>query len=351
MSNQKIFISYSRSDSAEVVKLASRLKQAGANLWLDQLDIPVGAVWDIEIEKALVNCECLIYIVSQASANSNNVLNEVYYALEENKRVLPVKINDCKIPFRIMRLQYIDLFQQPEAGFKQLLTSLQLTEPTGDSGKGDHPGTGPVTEDQEDILWQQTLETNSIAGYKKYLQAYPNGRFKARALAAEKSINQAIIDKANRAKEEKEQKEWRTATQANTLHAFQQYLSQYPSGKYAGQAQQSIKQLQPKPQTQPIIPPYNQPATGGYSSPGGPSNTPLYETSATDNKKIEPIFIWSGIGLVVLIILVVVLNKSNHNPDYSSSTTDSTVTADSIVPAAKIDTSGIFDPVADSTKK
>jgi pyruvate/2-oxoglutarate dehydrogenase complex dihydrolipoamide acyltransferase (E2) component len=123
---KKVFFSYARTDSEIVMKLAADLKKKGINVWLDQLDIRPGKVWDVEVERALETCDCLLFIVSEASVGSENVLNEVHYAIEEHKTVLPVLISNCKIPFRVRRLHHVDLITNYEAGLKQLLTALQL---------------------------------------------------------------------------------------------------------------------------------------------------------------------------------------------------------------------------------
>lgn len=47
------FFSYCRADSA--LKLAEDLKTAGANVWIDQLDIEFGTPWDRAVEDALGN--------------------------------------------------------------------------------------------------------------------------------------------------------------------------------------------------------------------------------------------------------------------------------------------------------
>lgn len=47
------FFSYCRADSA--LKLAEDLKTAGANVWIDQLDIEFGTPWDRAVEDALRN--------------------------------------------------------------------------------------------------------------------------------------------------------------------------------------------------------------------------------------------------------------------------------------------------------
>ena len=79
------FFSYSRDDSSFVVRLAADWKEAGANVWLDQLHIAPGQRWDRAIEEALMSCPCQIVVLSPASIESTNVMNEVTFALEEKK--------------------------------------------------------------------------------------------------------------------------------------------------------------------------------------------------------------------------------------------------------------------------
>jgi TIR domain len=118
------FFSYSRDDSSFVVRLAGDLKAAGANVWLDQLDILPGQRRDRAIEDALKNCPRLIVILSPSAVESTHVMNEVSFALEEQKTVIPVIYRDCVIPFRLRRLQYVDFKQVYAYGLKELLKVL-----------------------------------------------------------------------------------------------------------------------------------------------------------------------------------------------------------------------------------
>jgi hypothetical protein len=43
------FFSYSRQDSEFVLRLAKDLREAGAAIWLDQLDIEPGQRWDTTV--------------------------------------------------------------------------------------------------------------------------------------------------------------------------------------------------------------------------------------------------------------------------------------------------------------
>jgi hypothetical protein len=49
----RIFFSYARADSEFVLKLAKDLRSAGANLWVDQLDIQGSDLWD-RVENGVV---------------------------------------------------------------------------------------------------------------------------------------------------------------------------------------------------------------------------------------------------------------------------------------------------------
>ena len=61
------FFSYSRDDSDFVLRLAEDLKHAGANVWLDQLDIAPGRRWARAVEDALTNCPRLLVVLSPSS--------------------------------------------------------------------------------------------------------------------------------------------------------------------------------------------------------------------------------------------------------------------------------------------
>ncbi len=126
MSTGTIFFSYSRDDSDFVLNLAKNLRDAGATIWLDQLDIQPGTRWDRSIEEALSKSSTLLVILSKSSVSSANVSDEYSYALEKDKTVVPVLLEECEIPFRLRRLQFADFTQDQEKGIETLISSLKL---------------------------------------------------------------------------------------------------------------------------------------------------------------------------------------------------------------------------------
>ncbi len=124
MSERSTFFSYARDNSEFVIDLAKRLKSDGFNVWLDQIDIPPGARWDKEIQSALSKADTMIIVLSQGSVSSENVLDEVSYAIEEGKKIVPVLYEKCDIPFRLRRFQYIDFTQNKDAALSKLQSTL-----------------------------------------------------------------------------------------------------------------------------------------------------------------------------------------------------------------------------------
>jgi len=122
------FISYSRADSGFAVRLAKDLKSAGYDVWLDQLDIPTGARWDDEVEAALEACTTFMIILSAESIQSQNVKDEIAYAVDAGKDILPVRIKSGNIPLRLRRLQYVDFTDKPyEKSLKEIKSLLSTT--------------------------------------------------------------------------------------------------------------------------------------------------------------------------------------------------------------------------------
>lgn len=124
MPSSLFFISYTRSDAKFALRLAKDIKDAGINLWIDQLDIPAGNRWDTEVQNALNKADGIIVILTPEAIASNNVQDEISYAIDEGKRILPVYAAECEVPFRIRRLQHIDFINDYEEGLANLLKGL-----------------------------------------------------------------------------------------------------------------------------------------------------------------------------------------------------------------------------------
>jgi hypothetical protein len=147
------FFSYSREDSEFVLRVAGDLKAAGANVWLDQMDIVPGQRWDDAVERALADCPRMLVVLSPAAVHSTNVMDEVSFALQEGKTVIPILYRDCAIPFRLRRVQYIDLRFEYSHGLAELLKILAAQQhDLSGTFRGESPAVVPETAGHGDAV-------------------------------------------------------------------------------------------------------------------------------------------------------------------------------------------------------
>ena len=103
-----VFICYSRKDQDFSLKLATSLKQRGVQVWIDQWNIPASADWDLSIDEALSECDRFLIVLSPSATTSRHVRSELQVALDENKCIVPVIHQQCKIPRSLRLTQHLD---------------------------------------------------------------------------------------------------------------------------------------------------------------------------------------------------------------------------------------------------
>ena len=135
MSTETIFVSYSSKDRPFALGLVKELQNLGADVWIDQLGIGLGENWDNAIEEALEKSETFMLILSPTSVESPNVQDEVSIAINTQKKMVPILIEECKLPMRWQRRQYADLANNPDKAINDILTFLGLKEKASSSLK------------------------------------------------------------------------------------------------------------------------------------------------------------------------------------------------------------------------
>jgi hypothetical protein len=138
-----VFISYQHGDAEFTLHLYDDLKAASLDPWIDQRNIGTGQ-WDRQVEKALKESPAMILILTPRSAESENVADEWSYFLDNKKPILPILLEQCEIPFRLRRLQYIDFTKDYQSAFAALLRELQRIG-LNDQGSSYVPQTIPPT--------------------------------------------------------------------------------------------------------------------------------------------------------------------------------------------------------------
>jgi len=127
-----VFISYKRGDD-EADKIYARLKRGGFSPWMDRKNPRIG-VWRPEIEKAIREANIVLVCLSRNSGKPGPFHREIRLALRRNEEmpadagfIVPVRIEDCKIPSNLEQFQTFDVFR--EDGWSQLLRALRARCP------------------------------------------------------------------------------------------------------------------------------------------------------------------------------------------------------------------------------
>jgi hypothetical protein len=126
----KAFISYTSADRDQAIKLYKKLIAKGIDAWVDIEELLPGQDWKLEIDKALHASDAIIICISNQSVTKEGyVQKELKHALDlaEEKPegvifLIPVRLEDCPVPFRLKDIQWVDLFEKD--GFSRLEKAL-----------------------------------------------------------------------------------------------------------------------------------------------------------------------------------------------------------------------------------
>lgn len=137
---QRIFVSYTREDSARVLKVVRTLQDAGISVWVDVENLKPGLRWKGQVRDAIKQAPAAILCLSSAyGTRDKTYLNEELTLMIEELRqrrvdrawLLVVRLDECVVPDRLIGageslrdLQYVDLFRDTEASFGRLIATL-----------------------------------------------------------------------------------------------------------------------------------------------------------------------------------------------------------------------------------
>jgi hypothetical protein len=88
----KVFISYSRRDVTVAAALVAALSARGFQVTIDRRDLPFGEKWQAELAEFIRLSHTVIWLVSEASVQSNWVNWELDEVARRNKRLVPVMV-------------------------------------------------------------------------------------------------------------------------------------------------------------------------------------------------------------------------------------------------------------------
>ncbi len=130
--DKNIFISYSRKDTEIVKAIYEWLERAGVKCWLDVDGMFSGVSYKKVIVDAIKRSKVLLFMSSENSNRSRNVVSEVSIAVEYGKKIIPVRLDMSayseSIEYDIINHDFVIYDQtRMEESFKELLKKIVST--------------------------------------------------------------------------------------------------------------------------------------------------------------------------------------------------------------------------------
>jgi serine/threonine-protein kinase len=106
-----LFVSHADADKAFADSLVKGLDRAGRRCWIAHRDVPAGADYGAAIVKAIQASRMVALVFSAAAARSGHVLRELDLAIDHQKRIVPIKIDQAVptdgLAYRLATVQWV----------------------------------------------------------------------------------------------------------------------------------------------------------------------------------------------------------------------------------------------------
>lgn len=122
--DEHVFLSYTRKDTAKVQHIRQSLENAGHMVWQDMSAIKGAEEWVHSIADGIKRSYAVVSVVSKASADNRWVRLEYLEAQRRNKRIVPIRIDDCETPLHMLDIHVIDGSSNLNNGINEIIAVL-----------------------------------------------------------------------------------------------------------------------------------------------------------------------------------------------------------------------------------
>ena len=121
----KVFIAYSHEDYEVVAKICKLLENYSVDILLDKHELMVGDNIKQKISEMVEDSDYFIYVNSINSNESTWATKELEKAKELKKKILPIQLDESKMPDIVSGLVFADFAKSFEKGIEQLGSALR----------------------------------------------------------------------------------------------------------------------------------------------------------------------------------------------------------------------------------
>lgn len=128
----RIFLCHASEDKPQVRNIYKQLIEIGLNVWFDEKNLLPGQIWEDVIRKELKKTDFILIFFSSISTRKRGFVQKemkialnIYDEFPEGKIfIIPVRLDNCKLPSSFEKIQYCDLFI-PD-GFRKILEAINF---------------------------------------------------------------------------------------------------------------------------------------------------------------------------------------------------------------------------------
>jgi len=201
----KAFLCHASGDKLPVRELYKRLTTEGVDAWLDKERLLPGQDWRLEIPKAVREADVVVVCLSKKSITKEGyVQKEIKFALDiaEEKPegtifLIPARLEDCSVPERLSRWQWVDLYE--DDGFIRLLRSLKLR---ADAVGATVEPTSYIDSDQETERRLEQLYTEGLAAF--YTEDWDRACQRFQSILSERPNHKSAAEKLAEAERQRD---------------------------------------------------------------------------------------------------------------------------------------------------
>ncbi len=123
-----IFISYAKVDSYDLARRIQGMLHTleGVTAWMDD-SLEAASSWAAQIQGEIDRCDYMVVLLSPDvnrpatdTQSRSFVLNEIDYAQQERKTIIPVLVQPARIPVQLAGIQYVDCTKNLDQGLQRL---------------------------------------------------------------------------------------------------------------------------------------------------------------------------------------------------------------------------------------
>lgn len=127
--NPDVFISYSRKDQEQAFAICELLNKNGISYWIDKEGKYSGSNFKGVIVEQIKNSNIVLFLSSQNSNQSSNVIKEIGIAVHYQKPIIPIKLDtysyDINIEYDLCNIDYIE-YNSDKSYTNRLIDSIRV---------------------------------------------------------------------------------------------------------------------------------------------------------------------------------------------------------------------------------